>query len=128
MSVNGLLNGGVCCCSMASDSGLHLKSLFMQYIEVSFPSLISYAIVSIMIWIVEFSFTREQILQSIAIIPISVAVNTKVDMRFNVKNAHWLSERVRERIFQMVMDLSNLLVVSVSYNCTIDSVFLSKGP
>ncbi|XP_039123143.1 uncharacterized protein LOC120259574 isoform X2 [Dioscorea cayenensis subsp. rotundata] len=28
-------------------------------------------------------------------------VNTKVDMRFNVKNAHWLSERVRERIFQM---------------------------
>ncbi|KAL3818172.1 hypothetical protein ACJIZ3_004077 [Penstemon smallii] len=28
-------------------------------------------------------------------------VNTKVDMRFNVKNAHWLSERVRERILQM---------------------------
>ncbi|XP_051137235.1 uncharacterized protein LOC127255635 [Andrographis paniculata] len=28
-------------------------------------------------------------------------VNTKVDMRFNVKNAHWLSERVRERIMQM---------------------------
>lgn len=28
-------------------------------------------------------------------------VNTKVDMRFNVKNAYWLSERVRERILQM---------------------------
>ncbi|KAJ0970979.1 hypothetical protein J5N97_018938 [Dioscorea zingiberensis] len=28
-------------------------------------------------------------------------VNTKVDMRFNVKTAHWLSERVRERILQM---------------------------
>nr|GMD99939.1 peptidyl-tRNA hydrolase ICT1, mitochondrial [Ipomoea batatas] len=28
-------------------------------------------------------------------------VNTKVDMRFNVQNAHWLSERVRERIIQM---------------------------
>ncbi|XP_075505777.1 uncharacterized protein LOC142542827 isoform X1 [Primulina tabacum] len=28
-------------------------------------------------------------------------VNTKVDMRFNVKNADWLSERVRERIMQM---------------------------
>ncbi|KAL6501608.1 hypothetical protein OROGR_026741 [Orobanche gracilis] len=28
-------------------------------------------------------------------------VNTKVDMRFNVKNAHWLSERVREGILQM---------------------------
>ncbi|KAK6158043.1 hypothetical protein DH2020_005357 [Rehmannia glutinosa] len=28
-------------------------------------------------------------------------VNTKVDMRFNVKNAHWLSEWVRERIMQM---------------------------
>ncbi|KAM7491271.1 hypothetical protein LguiA_034192 [Lonicera macranthoides] len=28
-------------------------------------------------------------------------VNTKVDMRFNVKNAHWLSERVREKIMQM---------------------------
>ncbi|XP_008798538.1 peptidyl-tRNA hydrolase ICT1, mitochondrial-like isoform X2 [Phoenix dactylifera] len=28
-------------------------------------------------------------------------VNTKVDMRFNVKQAHWLSERVRERILQM---------------------------
>ncbi|KAL7111461.1 hypothetical protein ACP275_05G089400 [Erythranthe tilingii] len=28
-------------------------------------------------------------------------VNTKVDMRFNVKNADWLNERVRERIMQM---------------------------
>ncbi|KAJ1419148.1 Peptide chain release factor class I/class II [Sesbania bispinosa] len=28
-------------------------------------------------------------------------VNTKVDMRFNVKNAYWLSERVREKIMQM---------------------------
>ncbi|XP_020539727.1 peptidyl-tRNA hydrolase ICT1, mitochondrial isoform X2 [Jatropha curcas] len=28
-------------------------------------------------------------------------VNTKVDMRFNVKDAYWLSERVRERIMQM---------------------------
>ncbi|CAN0841877.1 Peptidyl-tRNA hydrolase ICT1, mitochondrial [Linum grandiflorum] len=28
-------------------------------------------------------------------------VNTKVDMRFNVKNAHWLSERVKEKIMQM---------------------------
>ncbi|CAH9105167.1 unnamed protein product [Cuscuta europaea] len=27
-------------------------------------------------------------------------VNTKVDMRFNVQNAHWLSDRVRERILQ----------------------------
>ncbi|XP_010533754.1 PREDICTED: peptidyl-tRNA hydrolase ICT1, mitochondrial isoform X2 [Tarenaya hassleriana] len=28
-------------------------------------------------------------------------VNTKVDMRFNVKNAYWLSDRIRERIMQM---------------------------
>ncbi|KAL4187093.1 hypothetical protein AMTRI_Chr09g37430 [Amborella trichopoda] len=28
-------------------------------------------------------------------------VNTKVDMRFNVKGAYWLSDRVRERILQM---------------------------
>ncbi|KAL8141688.1 hypothetical protein V2J09_014720 [Rumex salicifolius] len=28
-------------------------------------------------------------------------VNTKVDMRFNVRKATWLSERVRERILQM---------------------------
>ncbi|XP_059657432.1 uncharacterized protein LOC132303984 [Cornus florida] len=28
-------------------------------------------------------------------------VNTKVDMRFNVKNAHWLSDRVKERIMQL---------------------------
>ncbi|WOL05159.1 hypothetical protein Cni_G13885 [Canna indica] len=28
-------------------------------------------------------------------------VNTKVDMRFNVKTAYWLSERIRERILQM---------------------------
>ncbi|XP_009767758.1 uncharacterized protein [Nicotiana sylvestris] len=28
-------------------------------------------------------------------------VNTKVDMRFNVKNAYWLSDRVREKILQM---------------------------
>lgn len=29
-------------------------------------------------------------------------VNTKVDMRFNVKNAYWLSERIREKIMQTV--------------------------
>ncbi|CAN1186085.1 Peptidyl-tRNA hydrolase ICT1, mitochondrial [Linum perenne] len=29
-------------------------------------------------------------------------VNTKVDMRFNVKNAYWLSERVKEKILQTV--------------------------
>lgn len=29
-------------------------------------------------------------------------VNTKVDMRFNVKNAHWLSDRVRDKILQTV--------------------------
>lgn len=29
------------------------------------------------------------------------AINTKVDMRFNVKNALWLDEKVRERIMQM---------------------------
>ncbi|CAK7355767.1 unnamed protein product [Dovyalis caffra] len=28
-------------------------------------------------------------------------VNSKVDMRFNVKNAYWLSDRMRERIMQM---------------------------
>ncbi|CAN4127542.1 unnamed protein product [Withania somnifera] len=28
-------------------------------------------------------------------------VNTKVDMRFNAKNAYWLSDRVREKILQM---------------------------
>lgn len=28
-------------------------------------------------------------------------VNTKVDMRFNVKNATWLSERIRDKILQM---------------------------
>ncbi|KAK4740826.1 hypothetical protein SAY87_024414 [Trapa incisa] len=28
-------------------------------------------------------------------------VNTKVDMRFNVKDATWLSDRIRERIMQM---------------------------
>lgn len=28
-------------------------------------------------------------------------VNTKVDMRFNVKDAYWLSDRIREKIVQM---------------------------
>ncbi|XWS49041.1 hypothetical protein CRYUN_Cryun13aG0129500 [Craigia yunnanensis] len=28
-------------------------------------------------------------------------VNTKVDMRFNVKNAYWLNDRIRERIMQL---------------------------
>ncbi|XP_076923709.1 uncharacterized protein LOC143585923 [Bidens hawaiensis] len=28
-------------------------------------------------------------------------VNTKVDMRFNIKEAYWLSDRVREKILQM---------------------------
>ncbi|CAI0413553.1 unnamed protein product [Linum tenue] len=29
-------------------------------------------------------------------------VNTKVDMRFNVKNAYWLSDRIKEKILQTV--------------------------
>ncbi|KAL9326660.1 hypothetical protein ACSQ67_007305 [Phaseolus vulgaris] len=29
-----------------------------------------------------------------------VPLNTKVDMRFNVKNAHWLSDRIRDKILQ----------------------------
>lgn len=33
---------------------------------------------------------------------IDCTVNTKVDMRFNVEKAYWLSEWVRERILQMV--------------------------
>ncbi|XVF13287.1 hypothetical protein REPUB_Repub08aG0195900 [Reevesia pubescens] len=28
-------------------------------------------------------------------------VNTKVDMRFNVENAYWLSDRIRDRIMQL---------------------------
>ncbi|KAK9927450.1 hypothetical protein M0R45_024633 [Rubus argutus] len=28
-------------------------------------------------------------------------LNTKVDMRFNVKNAYWLSDRIKERVLQM---------------------------
>lgn len=31
-----------------------------------------------------------------------VTVNTKVDMRFNINDAYWLSDRIRERIMQMV--------------------------
>lgn len=34
-------------------------------------------------------------------------VNTKVDMRFNVGKAHWLSERVREKIMQMEKNRMN---------------------
>ncbi|PPD88742.1 hypothetical protein GOBAR_DD14316 [Gossypium barbadense] len=30
-----------------------------------------------------------------------ITLNTKVDMRFNVKQAYWLSDRIRERIMQM---------------------------
>uniref|UniRef100_A0A7N0U1B2 Prokaryotic-type class I peptide chain release factors domain-containing protein n=1 Tax=Kalanchoe fedtschenkoi TaxID=63787 RepID=A0A7N0U1B2_KALFE len=33
-------------------------------------------------------------------------VNTKVDMRFNVKNAYWLSDRIRDRI--MVMEKNRI--------------------
>ncbi|KAH9721485.1 RF PROK I domain-containing protein [Citrus sinensis] len=36
-------------------------------------------------------------------------VNTKVDMRFNVQNAYWLSDRVRQRIMQMICSWSDLL-------------------
>jgi hypothetical protein len=36
------------------------------------------------------------------------AVNTKVDMRFNVKEAHWLGERIKERILQIVKKPSYL--------------------
>ncbi|KAL0446020.1 UNVERIFIED_CONTAM: Peptidyl-tRNA hydrolase ICT1, mitochondrial [Sesamum latifolium] len=34
-------------------------------------------------------------------------VNTKVDMRFNVKNAHWLSERVREKLCKWCKDVGD---------------------
>lgn len=37
-------------------------------------------------------------------------VNTKVDMRFNVENAYWLSDRIREKIMQMVCLLSFLIM------------------
>ncbi|KAL6649592.1 hypothetical protein ACP70R_013816 [Stipagrostis hirtigluma subsp. patula] len=30
----------------------------------------------------------------------AIPINTKVDMRFNVKEAHWLGERIKERILQ----------------------------
>ena len=40
------------------------------------------------------------------------AVNTKVDMRFNVEKAHWLGERIKERILQTVRKTS---VVCTSY-------------
>uniref|UniRef100_A0A803R4R9 Prokaryotic-type class I peptide chain release factors domain-containing protein n=1 Tax=Cannabis sativa TaxID=3483 RepID=A0A803R4R9_CANSA len=46
----------------------------------------------------------------------SLTVNTKVDMRFNVKNAHWLSERIRDRIMQMVFHCS--LVYMFSFQLT----------
>lgn len=40
-------------------------------------------------------------------------VNTKVDMRFNVQNAYWLSDRVRERIMQMVCNFFFLKQISL---------------
>ena len=54
-------------------------------------------------------------------------VNTKVDMRFNVKNAHWLSERVRDKILQTVFSAAkfsrhlftqSLDVVYQNFMCT----------
>lgn len=33
---------------------------------------------------------------------LKLSVNTKVDMRFNVKTAYWLGDRIRERIMQLV--------------------------
>lgn len=50
------------------------------------------------------SFLFSFILLSYAlfIVYICFAVNSKVDMRFNVKDAQWLSDRVRERIMQVV--------------------------
>ncbi|KAL6867477.1 hypothetical protein ACP4OV_015501 [Aristida adscensionis] len=36
-------------------------------------------------------------------------VNTKVDMRFNVKEAHWLGERIKERILQMKGNIEDAL-------------------
>ena len=39
---------------------------------------------------------------------LAITVNTKVDMRFNVKSAYWLSERVTEKILQLVSYLDSL--------------------
>ncbi|KAK6138668.1 hypothetical protein DH2020_027583 [Rehmannia glutinosa] len=54
-------------------------------------------------------------------------VNTKVDMRFNVKNAHWLSERVRERIMQMIPLLMALPFI-IPYPCSGKQVTCAAGP
>ncbi|KAJ9549948.1 hypothetical protein OSB04_022491 [Centaurea solstitialis] len=54
----------------------------------------------------------------VPILIISFAVNTKVDMRFNVTSAYWLSDRVREKILQMV---SSLLLHSFKFNHILDN-------
>ncbi|KAF8049521.1 hypothetical protein N665_2189s0001 [Sinapis alba] len=57
-------------------------------------------------------------------------VNTKLDMRFNVKNAYWLSERIREKIIQGVFFptlLSLLQYYDHEFNflsCSIEQVVL----
>ncbi|KAL6644728.1 hypothetical protein ACP70R_016336 [Stipagrostis hirtigluma subsp. patula] len=38
----------------------------------------------------------------------AIAFNTKVDMRFNVKEAHWLGERIKERILQTEKNRGNI--------------------
>ncbi|KAJ6388811.1 hypothetical protein OIU77_027213 [Salix suchowensis] len=52
-------------------------------------------------------------------------VNTKVDMRFNVTNAYWLNDRIRERIMQMVM--SSTCLVSLLWSGRSKIVCLIQG-
>ncbi|XP_050230245.1 uncharacterized protein LOC126679291 isoform X2 [Mercurialis annua] len=48
-------------------------------------------------------------------------VNTKVDMRFNVKDAYWLSDRIKEKIMQMEKNRINKDV------CLIQITFSLRG-
>ncbi|KAK7330688.1 hypothetical protein VNO77_24886 [Canavalia gladiata] len=53
-------------------------------------------------------------------------VNTKVDMHFNVKNAYWLSDRVREKIVQMEKNRINkdgeLVISSTKTTTQMDNI------
>lgn len=61
--------------------------------------------------IVDFDYLMNQSFTCVtnSLFSFCVTVNTKVDMRFSVKNAYWLSDRIREKIIQTVCFCTSLL-------------------
>lgn len=75
--------------------------------------------------IIAFAYSMYQCFTLLPHSSLFFSVNTKVDMRFNVKNAYWLSDRIREKIILTVCVYSiipstKLCAQVLSLSCSVE--------